>query len=222
MMTEFVGKFLNKIDKKGRVSVPALWRPKLLGEGFSGIVAQLTNGYNSVDGYSKNYLERYQDWLDKQDPIVYAEYMNTTYGADFCKNANEYRAVPQVELEIDGADGPSKYQTDIHKHIADKYEMSKDKKTKVIVKVIDPISKKEIDYDNNLQYKIQKVTNGFPEEYDRGEFEVKDGLGEFEFNTPKTKSHLFLKVKPPKGAMDEDGVCKSWHPDKYICLLVIK
>ena len=69
-MTEFVGKFLNKIDKKGRVSVPALWRPKLLGEGFSGIVAQLTNGYNSVDGYSKNYLERYQDWLDKQDPHV--------------------------------------------------------------------------------------------------------------------------------------------------------
>ena len=70
MMTEFVGKFLNKIDKKGRVSVPALWRPKLLGEGFSGIVAQLTNGYNSVDGYSKNYLERYQDWLDSKDPLL--------------------------------------------------------------------------------------------------------------------------------------------------------
>ena len=28
------------------------------------------NGYNSVDGYSKNYLERYQDWLDKQDPLM--------------------------------------------------------------------------------------------------------------------------------------------------------
>ena len=69
-MTEFVGKFLNKIDKKGRVSVPAFWRPKLLGAEFSGIVAQLTNGYNSVDGYSQKYLERYQDWLDKQDPLV--------------------------------------------------------------------------------------------------------------------------------------------------------
>ena len=55
-MTDFVGKFLNKIDKKGRVSVPALWRPKLLGAEFSGIVAQLTNGYCSVDGYSKKYL----------------------------------------------------------------------------------------------------------------------------------------------------------------------
>ena len=71
-MIEFVGKFLNKIDKKGRVSVPALWRPRLLGAEFSGIVAQLTNGYNSIDGYSQKYLERYQDWLDKQDPNLEA------------------------------------------------------------------------------------------------------------------------------------------------------
>ena len=49
--------------------MPALW-PKLYGEEFSGIVAQLTNGYNSVDGYSKNYLENYQDWLDKQEPHI--------------------------------------------------------------------------------------------------------------------------------------------------------
>ena len=69
-MTEFVGKFLNKIDKKGRVSVPALWRTKLLGAEFSGIVAQLTDSYNSVDGYSQKYLDRYQEWLDKQDPLL--------------------------------------------------------------------------------------------------------------------------------------------------------
>ena len=29
-MTEFVGKFLNKIDKKGRVSVPALMEAKVI------------------------------------------------------------------------------------------------------------------------------------------------------------------------------------------------
>ena len=77
-MTEFVGKFLNKIDKKGRVSVPALWRPRLLGAEFSGIVAQLTNGYNSVDGYSQKYLERYQEWLDKQDPNLEASEYEAT------------------------------------------------------------------------------------------------------------------------------------------------
>ena len=69
-MTEFVGKFLNRIDKKGRVSVPALWRPKLLGAEFSGIVAQLSNEYNSIDGYSQKYLDRYQEWLDQQDPLL--------------------------------------------------------------------------------------------------------------------------------------------------------
>ena len=77
-MTDFVGKFLNKIDKKGRVSVPALWRPKLLGAEFSGIVAQLTNGYCSVDGYSKKYLERYQEWLDSKDPLLEANELEAT------------------------------------------------------------------------------------------------------------------------------------------------
>ena len=69
-MTEFVGKFVNKIDKKGRVSVPALWRPKLLGKDFSGIVAQGSNDYKAIEGYSQKYLERYQEWLDTQDPLL--------------------------------------------------------------------------------------------------------------------------------------------------------
>ena len=77
-MTEFVGKFLNRIDKKGRVSVPALWRPKLLGKEFSGIVAQNSEDYNSIDGYSENYLGRYQEWLDRQDPLLEANEYEAT------------------------------------------------------------------------------------------------------------------------------------------------
>ena len=69
-MIEFVGKFLNKIDKKGRISVPAFWRPKLLGKEFSGIVVQNADGYQAIDGYSQNYLERYQEWLDSKDPLL--------------------------------------------------------------------------------------------------------------------------------------------------------
>jgi len=70
ILTEFVGKFLNKIDKKGRVSVPALWRPKLFGKEFSGIVVQNADNYSAIDGYSQKYLERYQDWLDSKDPLL--------------------------------------------------------------------------------------------------------------------------------------------------------
>ena len=40
-MSDFIGRYLNKVDKKGRVSVPAVWRPKLIGKDFSGIIAQL-------------------------------------------------------------------------------------------------------------------------------------------------------------------------------------
>ncbi|MAJ24570.1 MAG: hypothetical protein CMP36_03570 [Rickettsiales bacterium] len=69
-MTEFVGKFLNRIDRKGRISVPALWRPKLLGKSFSGIVVQSSDNYNAIEGYSQKYLERYQDWLDTKDPLL--------------------------------------------------------------------------------------------------------------------------------------------------------
>ncbi len=70
ILTEFVGKFLNRIDRKGRVSVPALWRPKLLGKEFSGIVVQTTDHYKAIDGYSQKYLERYQEWLDSKDPLL--------------------------------------------------------------------------------------------------------------------------------------------------------
>ena len=69
-MIEFVGKFLNKIDKKGRVSVPALWRLRLLGKDFSGMVAQGSDDYKAIEGYSQKYLERYQEWLDTQDPLL--------------------------------------------------------------------------------------------------------------------------------------------------------
>ena len=69
-LIEFVGKFLNRIDKKGRISVPALWRPKLLGKDFSGIVAQNVDDHDAIDGYSQKYLERYQEWLDSKDPLL--------------------------------------------------------------------------------------------------------------------------------------------------------
>ena len=38
-----------------------LWRPKLLGKEFSGIVVQSTDDYYAIDGYSQKYLDRYQN-----------------------------------------------------------------------------------------------------------------------------------------------------------------
>ena len=48
-MSDFIGRYLNKIDKKGRVSVPAVWRPRLTREDFSGIVMFATNLAKNFD-----------------------------------------------------------------------------------------------------------------------------------------------------------------------------
>ena len=94
-MVEFVGRFLNKIDKKGRVSVPALWRPNLLGKQFSGIVAQTCEEYLAIDGYSQKYLDRLQNWLDEDDPLLESKEFEATilFGSSMLSFDGEGRVV---------------------------------------------------------------------------------------------------------------------------------
>ena len=58
--------------------MPAFWRPRLLGKEFSGIVVQNADGYDAIDGYSQNYLERYQEWLDSKDPLLETNELEAT------------------------------------------------------------------------------------------------------------------------------------------------
>ena len=69
-MSDFIGRYLNKVDKKGRVSVPASWRPKLIGENFSGIIAQSSLVEKTIDAFPKQYLEILQSRLDENDPLL--------------------------------------------------------------------------------------------------------------------------------------------------------
>jgi MraZ protein len=72
-MALFLSTYVNKVDKKGRVSVPALWRTALAGQTFSGIVvfpsfkypaleasgidwmAEIANRLNDLDQFSQEY-----------------------------------------------------------------------------------------------------------------------------------------------------------------------
>ena len=57
-MSDFIGRYLNKVDKKGRVSVPAGWRPSLISKDFSGIIAQSSLSEKAIDEiYSINFPE---------------------------------------------------------------------------------------------------------------------------------------------------------------------
>lgn len=69
-MADFIGRYLNKIDRKGRVSVPAAWRPRLTREDFSGIIAQTGLIDKAIEAYPRDYLEIIQNKLDHNDPLL--------------------------------------------------------------------------------------------------------------------------------------------------------
>lgn len=143
--------------------------------------------------------------------------------AEYCEQANEYRTVPKVSIvEIDGADGPTKLKTDIHRFIATQYSLPKNKKVKVSFEIKDQITGELVDWDEELRFKVQVLDDGIPEELTRGDIECKDGKGYFEFDAPTTKKKAFLKIKPPKEGYGEDGEFLGLHPDKFVCLLSFK
>src|ERR1700742_666749 len=80
-MTVFLSSFVNKIDKKGRVSVPASFRAAL-GEQTSGIVVFKSLQHEALDGCSIEHLELLSQSLEKQDlpPDVFELIETTIFG----------------------------------------------------------------------------------------------------------------------------------------------
>jgi len=72
-VAKFVGAFINKIDAKGRVSVPADFRAAIAqsattGAGFDGVVCFPAFADAAIDGGGVDLLERIQDMIDDFDP----------------------------------------------------------------------------------------------------------------------------------------------------------
>ncbi|HUC63613.1 MAG TPA: division/cell wall cluster transcriptional repressor MraZ [Alphaproteobacteria bacterium] len=57
-MALFIGTVLNKVDRKGRVSVPASFRAALAGTGFAGIVAFPSVQHRGLECCGSNFMER--------------------------------------------------------------------------------------------------------------------------------------------------------------------
>jgi MraZ protein len=64
---------VHKIDRKGRVSVPALFRAVLMGQSFPGIIAfpsfSLREGYEAIDACGIDRMDLLGDGLDRLDPF---------------------------------------------------------------------------------------------------------------------------------------------------------
>jgi MraZ protein len=80
-MTIFLSSFVNKVDKKGRVSVPAPFRATL-GEGATGIVVFRSLQHEALDACATEHLELLSESLEKQDlsPDIYELIETTIFG----------------------------------------------------------------------------------------------------------------------------------------------
>jgi MraZ protein len=66
-MTLFLSTFMNRLDKKGRVSVPAPFRLALSGQAFQGVVVFRSYKSSAIEGMGMNRMERLSQSVDQLD-----------------------------------------------------------------------------------------------------------------------------------------------------------
>lgn len=66
-MALFISTFENKVDRKGRVSVPAPFRAQLVGQSFPGVVAYRAFALSCVEGCD---IERMNDYATRIDQLA--------------------------------------------------------------------------------------------------------------------------------------------------------
>ena len=65
----FLSNFENKIDKKGRVSVPASFRSYLNSLGYNGFVTYPSFNHQALEGCAMNRIEKLSDTIDDLNPF---------------------------------------------------------------------------------------------------------------------------------------------------------
>ncbi|MEN8237261.1 MAG: division/cell wall cluster transcriptional repressor MraZ [Pseudomonadota bacterium] len=72
-MALFLSTFVNKIDKKGRISVPATFRAALAPESFQGIVTFRSYKYNAIEACGLSRMQRLSESVDDLDSFSDAQ-----------------------------------------------------------------------------------------------------------------------------------------------------
>ena len=65
----FLSSYENKLDKKGRVSVPASFRSHLDSLGYSGFIAYPSFNHEALEGCSKDRIEKLSNTIDSLNPF---------------------------------------------------------------------------------------------------------------------------------------------------------
>tara|TARA_Y100000992_G_C21260073_1_gene490774 strand:+ start:189 stop:650 length:462 start_codon:yes stop_codon:yes gene_type:complete len=65
----FLSSFENKIDKKGRVSVPATYRAYLNSIGYNGFISYPSFNYSALEACSQDRIEKLSNTIDSLNPF---------------------------------------------------------------------------------------------------------------------------------------------------------
>ena len=65
----FLSTFENKLDKKGRVSVPASYRAHLSSLGYNGVICFPSFNNQSIEAWSQNRIEKISNTIDSLNPF---------------------------------------------------------------------------------------------------------------------------------------------------------
>ncbi len=83
-MALFLSTFINRIDRKGRVSVPAPFRAALGAQSFQGIVAfpSLNENYDAIEASGIDRMEQLSASVDRLNPFSdeHGDFANTIFG----------------------------------------------------------------------------------------------------------------------------------------------
>lgn len=102
-MPLFLSTYVNKVDKKGRISVPAPFRATLMGQNFQGVVLFKATNHPCIEGFDfgtmeemSSRLDHFDMFSDQQDDIataIFAEFVQCAFDAEGRIN------VPQALLD---------------------------------------------------------------------------------------------------------------------------
>ena len=65
----FLSSFENKLDKKGRVSVPASFRSYLSNLGYNGVICYPSFNYQSIEAWPQDRIEKISNTIDSMNPF---------------------------------------------------------------------------------------------------------------------------------------------------------
>jgi MraZ protein len=65
----FLSSFENKLDKKGRVSVPATFRSHLISMGYNGFISYPSFNHTALEACSQDRIEKLSNTIDSLNPF---------------------------------------------------------------------------------------------------------------------------------------------------------